>query len=88
MRSPWQQVSSQTGNFKVLMPGKPTQESDTDADGSVTQNFTVVDGETVYLVIYSDIATEVTQVKPGEIFDRHRRWLRRRWRSISQPARN
>ncbi len=51
------------------MPGKPTQESETDADGSVTQDFTVVNGETVYLVTYADLVEEVTQLKPGEIFD-------------------
>jgi hypothetical protein len=68
-RSPWQQFSSGPGNFTILMPGKPTQESDTDADGSITHNFTVVNGETVYLVTYSDLAEEVTQVEPGEIFD-------------------
>ncbi len=68
-RSPWQQFSSKAGNFTVLMPGKPTQESDTDADGSVTQDFTVVNGETVYLVTYSDLVEEVTQLKPSEIFD-------------------
>ena len=68
-RSPWQQFSSQSGNFTISMPGKPSQESDTDADGSITHNFTVVNGETVYLITYSDLATEVTQVKPGEIFD-------------------
>ncbi len=68
-RSPWQQFSSKTGNFTVLMPGKPKQESDTDADGSITQDFTVVNGETVYLVTYSDLVEEVTQLKPSEIFD-------------------
>ena len=65
----WQQFSSLAGKFTVLLPGKPTQESDTDADGSVTHDFTVVDGETVYLVTYSELVKEVTQLKPTEIFD-------------------
>ncbi len=68
-RSPWQQFSSESGNFTVLMPGKPTQKSETDADGSVTNDFTVVNGETVYLVTYADLVKEVTQLKPTEIFD-------------------
>ena len=68
-RSPWQQFSSEAGKFTVLMPGKPTQESDTDADGSITHNFTVVRGETVYLVTYSELVDVVTQLNPSEIFD-------------------
>ncbi len=68
-RSPWQQFSSKVGKFAVSMPGAPTEESETDTDGFVTHNFTLVNGETVYLVTYSDLAKEVTQVKPGEIFD-------------------
>lgn len=68
-RSPWQQFSSPVGKFTISMPGKPIQESSTDPDGSVTHNFTVVSGETVYLVTYSDLVAEVERVKPSEIFD-------------------
>lgn len=68
-RSPWQQFSSPVGKFTISMPGKPIQESNTDSDGSVTHNFTVVSGETVYLVTYSDLVAEVERVKPSDIFD-------------------
>lgn len=68
-QSNWQQFSSPTGKFTVSLPGKPTEELDTDDDGSVAKNFTVVDGETVYLITYSDLVSEVNQVNPIEIFD-------------------
>lgn len=68
-QSKWQQFSSTAGKFTVSLPGKPIEESETDEDGSVANNFTVVDGETVYLVTYSDLVEEVNQVAPEEIFD-------------------
>lgn len=68
-QSHWQQFSSEAGQFTVSLPGKPIQESETDNDGSVTNNFTVVNGESVYLVTYSDLVDEVNQVNPEEIFD-------------------
>lgn len=67
-QSNWQQFSSTAGNFTVSLPGTPTKESETDDDGSVANNFTVVYGETVYLVTYSDLVDE-NQVNPEEIFD-------------------
>lgn len=68
-QSNWQQFSSTAGNFTVSLPGTPTKKSETDDDGSVANNFTVVHGETVYLVTYSDLVDQVNQVNPGEIFD-------------------
>lgn len=68
-QSNWQQFSSKAGKFTVSLPGKPTEESETDDNGSVANNFTVVHGETVYLVTYSDLVDEVDQLNPGEIFD-------------------
>ena len=68
-RSPWQLFSFPAGKFTVSMPGKPTQESNTDEDGFVTHDFTVVNGETVYLVTYSELVKEATQLEPKEIFD-------------------
>lgn len=68
-QSKWQQFSSIAGKFTVSLPGKPIEKSETDEDGSVANNFTVVDGETVYLVTYSDLVEEVNQVSPKEIFD-------------------
>lgn len=68
-QSNWQQFSSKAGNFTVFLPGTPTEDSETDDDGSVANNFTVVHGETVYLVTYSDLVDEVNQLNPGEIFD-------------------
>lgn len=68
-QSKWQQFSSVAGKFTVSLPGKPIEESETDEDGSVANNFTVVDGETVYLVTYSDLVEEVNQIATDEIFD-------------------
>jgi len=68
-RSPWQLFSFPAGKFTVSMPGKPTQESNTDEDGFVTHDFTVVNGEAVYLLTYSELVNEVTQLKSKEIFD-------------------
>ena len=68
-QSNWQQFSSSTGKFTISLPAKPTEETDTDDDGSVAKNYTVVDGETVYLITYSDLVAEVNQLNPTEIFD-------------------
>ncbi|WP_144405638.1 hypothetical protein [Aliterella atlantica] len=65
----WQQFSSSAGKFTVSLPGKPIEDLETDDDGSVANNFTVVDGETVYLVTYSDLVKEVNRVATEEIFD-------------------
>lgn len=68
-QSNWQQFSSAEGNFTVSLPGVPTEQSEKDDDGSVANNFTVVNGDTVYLVTYSDLVGEVNRVNPVEIFD-------------------
>lgn len=68
-QSNWQQFYSKAGNFTVSLPGKPIEESETYDDGSVANNFTVVDKETVYLVTYADVVEVGNQVDPIETFD-------------------
>lgn len=68
----WQKFSSDEGRFTVLLPGTPSEESQTDKteDGIPYQEhyFSVTQPNAVYFVTYSDIAgEEVNQVDPDAV---------------------
>lgn len=70
----WQKFSSTAGRFSVLMPGTPTEETQTDKieDGRTYQQyyFTVTQPEGVYFVAYSEFpGSEVSQVDADTILE-------------------
>lgn len=73
-RAEWQTFSSTTGGFSVLLPGTPTEDTQTDKaeDGGTYEQhfFTVSHPEGGYLVSYTDLPEdEVTQLGTDAALD-------------------
>jgi hypothetical protein len=69
----WKPVTSESGKFTVMMPGKPVEEKESEdiQDGKInSHSYTVeVSDEVAYLVQYTDFGISLTQVDPKEFFD-------------------
>lgn len=73
-RADWQRFSSSTGGFSILMPGTPTQQTQSDKaeDGGTYEHhfFTVTRPDGGYLVSYTDFSEDlVTQLGTDAALD-------------------
>jgi hypothetical protein len=62
----WQEFSSQSGGFAVLMPGAPKEERETKDDGSLSGSLHVTLDNAYYSVHYKAIA-DLEQLSPDQI---------------------
>jgi hypothetical protein len=68
----WKNFSSAKGKFAVLMPGQPTEETQTSKKDDVTINnhtFLVETEEGVFFVEYSDFRADISMIKPDAILE-------------------
>lgn len=70
--SSWREWVSSQGKFAILMPDKPTEETQKDQDGSVNYYFKYQSEKDVYFVMYTDIPniTQISSEKVKQILDR------------------
>ncbi|MFB2923273.1 MULTISPECIES: hypothetical protein [Aerosakkonema] len=70
-QSDWGEFSSVAGRFTVLIPGTPTQESETNEDGFVEHSFTLTKERSAFLIHYSDIpeAEELSDTEIQQLLD-------------------
>ena len=67
MSTPLTEFVSEEGNFSVMMPGTPTEESESTAEGIDIHMFSAESGSTAYVVGYSDFPQEIIDVTDPEM---------------------
>ena len=71
-KSDWKKFSPDNGRFAVLLPGKPTEETETEKtdDGTtVHHTFSLATETGAFVVMYSDFPMDITIIKPDALLD-------------------
>ena len=71
-KSDWKKFSSDAGRFAVLLPGKPTEETETEKteDGTtVHHTFSLATETGAFVMMYSDFPEDITKIKADFLLD-------------------